>query len=102
MFLAILSANLPLNLCNRLSFFEPKHTGSSLCTSESSHLGFNRERDRGGGTGYYSTTRIKLAMFCYIMTVRNVVHVLCIEAISLQFKIVDDRDILLTTSNTVV
>jgi hypothetical protein len=61
-FLAVLSAKFPLNLCSRLRFFEPKHTTSTLCTCESSHLDFNCCSARGGGIGYYSTTCIKLAM----------------------------------------
>jgi hypothetical protein len=32
-----------------------------------------------GGIGYYSTTCMKLGVFCYIMTVQNVVYVLCIN-----------------------
>jgi hypothetical protein len=82
-FVATLSAKFPLNLCNRLRFFEAKHTTSTLCTCESTHLDLNCGSARGGGLGYYSTTCIKLVMFCYIMTVQNVVYVLCINLYSL-------------------
>src|SRR5215510_2641834 len=58
-FLAILSAKFPLNLCSRLRFFEPKHTTSTLCTCESTHLDFKCWSARGGGIGYYSTTCMK-------------------------------------------
>jgi hypothetical protein len=67
-FLAVLSAKFPLNLCSRLCFFEPKHTTSTLCTCESS-----RRSAHGGGIWHYSTTCIELAMFCYILTVENIV-----------------------------
>jgi hypothetical protein len=78
-FLMILSVKFPLNLCSRLRFFAPKHTTSTLCTYESSHLDFNCRGAHGGCIGYYSTTCIKLAMFCYIITVKNVLYVLCIN-----------------------
>jgi hypothetical protein len=38
----------------------------------------------GGSIGYYSTTCIKFAVFFYIMTVQNVVYVLCINCILFQ------------------
>ena len=78
-FLDIVSAKFPLNLCSRLRFFEPKHTTSTLCICESSHIDFNCWSARGDGIGYYSTTCMKLRVFCYIMTVQNVVYVLCIN-----------------------
>jgi hypothetical protein len=78
-FLEILSAKFPLNLCSRHRFLEAKHTTSMLCICESSHPDINCGSVRGGCTGYYSTTCIKLAMFCYIMTIQNVVHVPCIN-----------------------
>jgi hypothetical protein len=55
---------------------------SILCTCESSQLDYNCESARDGGIGYYSTTCIKLEMFCYIMTVQNVC-VLCINLYTL-------------------
>jgi len=58
-FLAILSAKFPLNLCSRLHFFEPKHTTSTLCTCESSHLDFKCGSARCGGIGYCSTMCMK-------------------------------------------
>jgi hypothetical protein len=83
-FLMILSVKFSLNLCSRLCFFEPKHTTSTLYAFESSYLDFNCGSTCSGGIGYYSTTCIRLAMFCYIMTVQNVVYVLCINFISFQ------------------
>jgi hypothetical protein len=44
---------------------------------------FNCGSARGGGSGYYSPTCIKLAVFCYIMTVQNVVYVVCINLYTL-------------------
>jgi hypothetical protein len=89
-FLAILSAKFPLNLCSRLRFFEPKHTTSTLCACESSHLDPNCGRARGRGIGlekystqYYSTTCIKLAMVCYILRVQNIMYILCINEYAL-------------------
>ena len=79
MFLVILSAKFPLNLCSRLHFFEPKHTMSTLCTCESIHLDFNCGSAFGGGIGYYGTMCTKLGVFCYIMIVQNVVYILCIN-----------------------
>jgi hypothetical protein len=43
---------------------------STLCAYDSGHLDFNYGSARGGGTGYYSTTCIKLGVFSYIMTVK--------------------------------
>jgi hypothetical protein len=80
-FPAILSAKFHLNLCSSLSFFKPKM--STLCTCESSHLKLNCGSARGEGIAYYSTTCIELAMFFYIITVQNVVYVLCINLYTL-------------------
>jgi hypothetical protein len=47
------------------------------------HLEFNCGSARGGGIGHYSTTCFKLVMFCYIMTVQNVVYALCTNVYNL-------------------
>jgi hypothetical protein len=84
--LAILGGKFLFNLSSRLSFLEPKHTTSTLCTCESSLLDFTCRRARGGGIGYYSIKCIKLARFWYIMT-SNVEYVLCINLYTLsKFK----------------
>jgi hypothetical protein len=70
-FLTRLSAKIYC-LCSKLCFFEPKHTTSTLCACESSHLHFNCGSFRSSGIGYYSTVCNKLAMFCYVITVRCV------------------------------
>jgi hypothetical protein len=54
-----------------------QNTVSILCTCES--IG----NIRGGVILYYSTTCIKLAMLCSIMTVQNVVYALCINLYNL-------------------
>jgi hypothetical protein len=82
-FLAKPSSKFPFNLCSRHRFFEPKHTTRTLCTYESSHLDFNCESAYSGGIEYYSIMCIKLTIFCYIMTVKNVVYVFCINLYTL-------------------
>jgi hypothetical protein len=82
-FLEILNTKFPFDLCSRYRFFEPKHTMRTLCACERSHLDFNGESASGGGIGYYRITCIKLAMFCYTMTVQNVVYVLDINLYTL-------------------
>jgi hypothetical protein len=64
----------PLNLCSRLVSLNRNTYDNTL-----NHLHVNYGNACGGGIGHYSTTCIKLAMFCYIMTIQFDVYAHCIH-----------------------